>query len=149
MKYIIACLFIGLSLSLNAQQIRDTSDTKNTANTTDAKDIREVPKLNEKEKLEVISKMKDYKEVQEALIVQQDEIKKISLALIVKQGTSKEKARELGDHFLRHALNHFVAENKAGKRAGISLYNYMISVCTDRDVILMGTKLPDEKNVTW
>lgn len=93
--------------------------------------------------------MKDYEEVQEALVVQQDEIKKVSLALIVKKGTTKERAKELGDHFLNQALTHFDAESKPGEKPGKSVYNYMISVCTDRDVIIMGTKIPGEEIISW
>ncbi|MBS3769684.1 MAG: hypothetical protein V5A51_12960 [Bacteroidales bacterium] len=143
MKYIITCLLIGLSLSLNAQEAQKTNDT------TDAQETREVPRINEEEKIKVISGMKDYEEVQEALIVQQDEIKKVSLALIVKQGTKKGRARELGEHFLNRAMTHFDAESKSGENAGKSVYNYMISVCTDRDVITMGTKIPGAETISW
>lgn len=143
MKYIITCLLIGLSLSLNAQQSQDTEKNKNEQST------REIPQLKENEKLNVISEMKEYKEVQEALIIQQDEIKKVSLALIVQQGITSERARELGDHFLRHAMTHFEAENKPGEKIGKSLYNYMVSVCTDRDVIVMGTKIPGAEVISW
>ena len=149
MKYIITCLFIGLSLSINAQQARETKDTKTTPDTTLIKKSREIPKVKEKEKLVVISRMKNYKEVQEALVVQQDQIKKVSLALIVKQGTSKKRAMQLGDHFLKHAMSHFEAESKSEEKIGKSLYNYMVSVCTDRDVIIMGTKIPEAETITW
>ncbi|MCF8335994.1 MAG: hypothetical protein K9H65_05265 [Bacteroidales bacterium] len=143
MKYIITCLLSILSLSINAQQAQDIQMA------TDTQEIREVPQVKEKAKQKVTSRMREYKEVQEALVVQQDEIKKLSLALIVKQGTTKERARELGNHFLRQAMIHFDAESKPGEKAGKSTYNYMISVCTDRDVIIMGTKVPDAKFITW
>jgi|GEM_PF-5563491 len=149
MKYIITCLLIGLVLPLNAQQTREIKDSNIVADTSVTKKVEELPQVKEGEKLNVINRMKEYKEVQEALVVQQDEIKKVSLALIVEQGTSKERARELGNHFLKKAISHFGAEKKNGEETGNTIYNYMISVCTDRDVIIMGTKTPREKIITW
>ncbi len=149
MKYIITCLLVGLTLSLNAQEARETKDTNIVSDTGGTKKVKELPKVKEGEKLNVISGMKEYNEVQEALVVQQDEIKKVSLALIVKQGTSKDRARELGKHFLKEAISKFSAEKKNGGKTGKTLYNYMISVCTDRDVIVMGTKTPGKKVITW
>lgn len=149
MKYIIACLLIGLALPLNAQQTRKIKDSNIVADTSVTKKVEELPQVKEGEKLNVINRMKEYKEVQEALVVQQDEIRKVSLALIVKQGTSKKRARELGNHFLEKAISHFGAEKENGGKTGKTLYNYMISVCTDRDVIIMGTKTPSEKIITW
>ncbi|MFP4621147.1 MAG: hypothetical protein ACLFM7_07530 [Bacteroidales bacterium] len=149
MKYIIIFLFIGMALSLNAQQTEETRVINNSADQQDSVETRELPKVKEKEKLKVVTKMEEYEEVQEALVVQQDEIKKISLALIVEKGTSKKRARKLGDHFLREAMSHFDGENKPRKKIGKSLYDYMISICTDRNVILMGTKIPDAETITW
>ena len=97
----------------------------------------------------VISKMKAFEEVEQALVIDQKDIEKVSLALIVASDTSKERAKELGKHFLQNAMIHIADENKPGKKVGKSKYNYMISVCTDRDVIVMGTKTPEEAFITW
>mgnify|MGYP006302728895 FL=1 len=105
--------------------------------------------LKEEEKEMVISKMKAFEEVEQALVIDQKEIEKVSLALIVTSDTSKDRAKELGKHFLRNAMMHIADENKPVKKVGKSKYNYMISVCTDRDVIVMGTKTPDEASITW
>ena len=128
MKYIITCLLISCSINLYAQQ---------------------TPKIKDQEKQMVISKMKKHKEVREALIIEQEEIQKLSLALIVSHDTSKERAMELGAHFLRNAMNHIAAENKPGEIIGKTLFDYMVSVCTDRNVIVMGTKIPGAETISW
>jgi hypothetical protein len=132
MRYIITSLIIIVfSISLNAQ---------------------EAPALKETDKQKVTSEMTGYEDVQEALVVQQDgNNKKVSLALIVKQGTSKKRAMELGDFFLRHALTHIGNEKETEKtgKIGKTFYDYMVSVCTERSVILLGKKLHTEEVISW
>lgn len=131
MKYVLTSLLICLSFSIYAQQ---------------------APQVKEQEKKTIISKMKEYKEVQEALIMEQEDINKLSLALIVSKETSRERARQLGDQFLSNAMTHFDAENKENtncEKIGKSTFDYMVSVCTSKKVIIMGTKVPGDESITW
>lgn len=129
MKLITTIFLIILSLSLNAQQ---------------------KPVVEEKDIEMATSEMSEHKEVQEAVILQQeDNTKKISLGLIVKKETSRKRAMELGDYFLRTAMTHISSENKPREKIGKTSYNYILSICTEKNVILLGTKTDSIETIVW
>jgi len=95
-----------------------------------------------------VSGIENYNEVLDAAISQKGN--DLSLALIVNNGTSSERAKELGDNFLRLTMSSISIENKPQKEIGESQYTYLVGVYyPDQSKVVMGAKVDFARRITW
>lgn len=105
------------------------------------------PKIKEEEKLAAINSIKQKDKVKDACITQDCE--NINLSLTVDYKTSKERARELGENFIRLVKINSTDINPEEK-IGIGFYNYVISVLyPDRQEVVRGTKACNTESIAW
>jgi len=108
---------------------------------------KSVPKITEDEKLLAIASIKEQSGVKDAAIKQKDE--KVSLAMIVEYGTSKERAKELGENFVR-LVKTFSQDVNPEKEIGRGIYDYLIGVYyPNNKEIVMGAKASIARSITW
>lgn len=96
-----------------------------------------------------IDTIKEYPEVKDAAVNQDED--QISLVLIVRRNTSKEKAKEMGDNFLRMLMaNSMGIENSPSKEIGPTKFSYLIGVYyPDESQVALGAKTPAARKITW
>ena len=105
------------------------------------------PKLKEKEKLLAIKLIKQQDKVKDAGISQNNGI--IILTLIIDYGTSLERAKELGDNFIRLVKTHSIDVNPEEK-IGKGLYKYTIVVVyPNKEEAVRGIKELSSESITW
>jgi len=103
--------------------------------------------LSDEAKNLAISGIKNYDEVTDAAIVQDD--KTLSLVLIVRYSTNKEKAKKLGENFIR-MVKTFSDDNNPGKEIGSGEYDYLITVAyPNQSVIAQGAKARISNHISW
>lgn len=86
-------------------------------------------------------------DVVDASISQQGE--KLALAIIVRNGTSEGRAKQLGDNFVRMAKT-FGPDDNPSKEIGRGRYDYRIGVKTlDGRTLAMGAKIGPASHITW
>lgn len=93
--------------------------------------------------------IKEYPEVMDAAVNQKSN--EINLVVIVKKGTPKEKAKEMGDNFLRMLMaNSMGIENSPKKEIGPTKFSYVIGIYdSGENQIAMGAKAPAARKITW
>lgn len=105
------------------------------------------PKLKEKEKLLAIKLIKQKDKVKDAGISQNNGI--INLTLIIDYGTSKKRAKELGDGFIRMVKTHSLDVNPEEK-IGRGVYTYIIVVVyPNKEEVVNGIKELSSESITW
>lgn len=105
---------------------------------------REIPK-NIKET--AIKGINVYLEVKESAIAQDGVT--VSLIVIVNYQTSDEKAKELGDSFVR-MVKTLSNDTNPSKEIGEGIYNYLITVAyPTEEVIVQGAKAGISPKITW
>ncbi len=105
------------------------------------------PKLKEKEKLLSIKLIKQQDKVKDAGISQDNGI--INLTLIIDYGTSLERARELGDSFVRLVKIHSMDVNPE-EEIGKGIYKYIIVVVyPNKDEATGGIKELSSEFIMW
>ena len=106
------------------------------------------PKI-ENSKLEIaIAAIEEYPEVVDAAVTKKG--RKLSLAIVVYRGTSKTRAHELGDNFVRLVKTFNGNETNPGKEIGEGIYDYLIGVYdTNQNEIDMGAKVSISSKITW
>ena len=111
--------------------------------------------LTDRGKEMAISMITEYSEVLDAAVGQEG--LQLSLALIVRSGTPKERAKELGDNFVRlvKALGFSGTPTGEepplpGERIGKGPFTYLISVYRpDKSRIVTGAKVAGADHITW
>lgn len=105
------------------------------------------PELTQQQKTLAIQAIKDHPSVRDAAVGQKG--KQLSLAIIVDYATSKERAKELGDAFVR-LVKTFGPEPDPGKMIGKGTFDYLITVATpDQRVIVQGAKVSFSEYISW
>ena len=106
-----------------------------------------VPELSEDARWMATDTISQYDEVIDAAISQEGA--KLSLALIVRNGTPERRAKELGDNFVR-LVKTYSPDDTPGKEIGQGLYDYVVGVRSiDGDDIAMGAKVATSPRITW
>lgn len=96
----------------------------------------------------VINQIKQDPMVLDAAIVQKSK-KDINLALIVSYKTSKGKAKQLGDNFMR-LFKSLSDDEPPGKQIGTGIYDYMIGVYyPDKKRLAFGAKVRTSPFISW
>jgi len=94
-----------------------------------------------------IESIKEYSEVTDAAITQKNNT--LSLAVIVRYGTDKEKAKEMGDNFVR-MVKSFSKDKEPTKEIGNGIYDYIIGVYyPNHQEIVTGAKSSIGRFITW
>ena len=123
---VLICLFLHISCATNKKVIH---------------------KITEQEKQLAINAIEEHKGVRDAAIEQEDE--EVSLAIIVEYGTSKERAKELGENFVR-LVKTFSQDVNPEKEIGRGIYDYLIGVYyPNNKEIVMGAKASIARSITW
>jgi len=105
------------------------------------------PEITKEEKLMAIRIIKQQDGVIEAVILQNDA--NVKLVLTVMDGTTKERAKELGESFVR-LIKTFCRDPNPNKEIGIGVYDYMIEVCyPDKNELAIGIKACMNKSISW
>ena len=105
------------------------------------------PELTEAAKSLAIDGIKQYPEVENAVVAQEG--KQLSLVVMVVPGTSEARAKELGDSFLRMVKAHGPGP-EPGEKIGKGVFDYLVSVITwDEALYVMGAKLSSSEHITW
>lgn len=95
----------------------------------------------------MVNSIKRQPEVMDAAVVQRGMT--LSLALVVNTGTSQQRARQLGDDFVRQAKS-FSTDTSPGKTIGKGNFDYLISVVLpDKKVLASGTKAALGEAISW
>ena len=95
----------------------------------------------------MINTVKGYPEVVDASVSLQNG--NFSLGLVVNYGTSKTRARQLGENFVRTAKA-LGPDEAPGRRVGTGRYAYFIAVgYPDTEIITQGQKMRLSSDVEW
>lgn len=107
----------------------------------------DAPQLTDEQKELAIMNIKVYDEIEDAAIVQEDN--KLSLALIVGYATNEDKAKDLGDSFVR-MVKSSSGDTPPGKDIGPGIYTYYIGVFyPDETEVVSGAKCGMCKSIYW
>ena len=94
-----------------------------------------------------LSVIKGYSEVVDAAISQDG--RKLSLAIVVRSATSKARAKELGDNFVR-SVKSFSPDAPPSKDIGTGMYDYLVTVVyPDEAIVAQGAKASNSARITW
>ena len=137
---------------LGTEKIQETSKPQVQTPSAEEIIIKEEPvkdsiKLSDDMKILAITGINGYPEVKESAITQKE--KQISLVAIVNFGTSKTKAKELGENFVR-MVKTLSKDTPPEKEIGEGIYDYLITVAYPNEtVVAMGAKVSFSPVVTW
>ena len=105
------------------------------------------PEIKEEEKLEIINTIKEENNVIDAVLTQQRS--NIKLVLTVENKTSKERAKELGESYIR-LVKTFSRDINPNKKIGKGIYNYFVRVNNpNKEIIITGIKENTAEFITW
>lgn len=105
------------------------------------------PEIKEEEKLKVIDTLKEEDNVIEADLMQKGS--KIELVITVESKTSMERAKELGESYIR-LVKTFSMDINPNKKLGKGIYNYSVIVNkSKKDIIIIGIKENTAEFITW
>lgn len=105
------------------------------------------PEIKEEEKLKVINTMKEEDNVIDAVLSQKGS--KIELVLTVEDKTSKKRAKELGESYVR-LVKTFSMDINPNKKIGKGIYNYYFRVNNpNKEIIITGIKENLAELITW
>ncbi len=109
--------------------------------------FNEIPRITKETKGMAINVIKNYPLVVDVAIKQKG--RDISLVLIVDRAVSKQKAKELGDNFVR-LVKSFSKDKIPGKKIGRGIYNYLVGVYYPDEVkLVIGAKVYTAEQITW
>ena len=95
----------------------------------------------------VVSSIEANREVVEAAISQRGD--QVSLILIVRSATNKQRARELGDNFVR-MFKSFSPDTAPGSVIGEGIYDYVVGIYYPNEKQLAsGAKAKNARRITW
>ena len=105
------------------------------------------PQITEEQINLAVQGIKEYPDVQDAAVYQEG--KKLSLVVIVDYGTSEERAKELGDNFVR-MVKTFGPEPAPSKEIGEGMFDYKIGVAyPNEEIVAIGAKVSFADHITW
>jgi hypothetical protein len=105
------------------------------------------PQITEEQINLAVQGIKEYPDVQDAAVCQEGE--KLSLVVIVDYGTSEERAKELGDDFVR-LVKTFGPEPAPSKEIGEGMFDYIIGVAyPNEEIVATGAKVSFADHITW
>ena len=91
--------------------------------------------------------IQEYAEVRDAAINEEGDA--YSLVLVVAGGTSTERAKELGDNFVR-MVKSLGPDDSPGQEIGSGIYDYLIGICyPDGEQVALGAKAKISTQITW
>ena len=106
------------------------------------------PSLTGQQKTAAINQITALDEVVDALIEQPNK-KTLSLAVTVNFGTSKDRARDVGESFVR-MVKSLGPDNAPGQQIGSGIYDYEITVLyPDRTTVVQGSKVHGVTRISW
>ncbi len=106
------------------------------------------PTLTGQQKTTAVNQITALDEVLDALIDQPNK-KTLSLAVIVNFGTSKDRARDVGESFVR-IVKSLGPDNAPGQQIGSGIYDYEIMVLyPNRTTVVQGAKVQDVTRISW
>ena len=95
----------------------------------------------------VVSSIEANREVVEAAISQKGD--QVSLVLIVRSATNKQRAQELGDNFVR-MFKSFSPDTAPGSVIGEGMYDYVVGVYYPNEKkVASGAKAKNARRITW
>ena len=111
------------------------------------KQQEKIPIITEMQKTNAVNTVMGNPEVKEAAITQRGRV--LSLAVIVNGGTSKARAKDIGDGFVR-LVKTFSNEVNPGKEIGRGIYDYLIGVYYSGKVeVVSGAKASNARRIMW
>ena len=106
------------------------------------------PSLTGQQKTAAIYQITALDEVVDAFIEQPNK-KTLSLAVTVNFGTSKDRARDVGESFVR-MVKSLGPDNAPGQQIGSGIYDYEITVLyPDRTTVVQGSKVQGVTRISW
>ena len=106
------------------------------------------PSLTGQQKTAAINQITALDEVVDALIEQPNK-KTLSLAVTVNFGTSRDRARDVGESFVR-MVKSLGPDNAPGQQIGSGIYDYEITVLyPDRTTVVQGSKVHGVTRISW
>ena len=106
------------------------------------------PTLTGQQKTTAVNQITALDDVVDALIEQPNE-KTLSLAVIINFGASKDRARDVGESFVR-MVKSLGPDNAPGQQIGSGIYDYEITVLyPDRTTVVQGAKVQDVTQISW
>ena len=106
------------------------------------------PSLTGQQKTAAINQITALDEVVDALIEQPNK-KTLSLAVTVNFGTSRDRARDVGESFVR-MVKSLGPDNAPGQQIGSGIYDYEITVLyPDRTTVVQGSKVQGVTRISW
>lgn len=106
------------------------------------------PSLTGQQKTAAINQITALDEVVDAFIEQPNK-KTLSLAVTVNFGTSKDRARDVGESFVR-MVKSLGPDNAPGQQIGSGIYDYEITVLyPDRTTVVQGSKVQGVTRISW
>ena len=106
------------------------------------------PSLTGQQKTAAINQITALDEVVDALIEQPNK-KTLSLAVTVNFGTSRDRARNVGESFVR-MVKSLGPDNAPGQQIGSGIYDYEITVLyPDRTTVVQGSKVQGVTRISW
>ncbi len=105
------------------------------------------PSITGSERDMAIDAIMESKEVINAEVWQEDEL--VMCKVIVDRGTSKERARQLGDNLVR-LVKTFSKDQSLGKEIGTGIFSYIVGVYyPNEESVVVGAKLSDQSRIEW
>jgi len=105
------------------------------------------PQITEEQINLAIQGIKDHPGVRDAYAGQDG--KELNLVVIVDYGTSKERAKELGDSFVR-LVKTYGPEPVPSKEIGEGIFDYLVGVYyPNKEMVVMGAKVSSADHITW
>ncbi len=105
------------------------------------------PEIKEEEKLKAIDTMKEEDNVIEADLMQKGS--KIELVLTVESKTSRERAKELGESYVR-LVKTFSMDINPNKKIGKGIYNYVVMLHNlNKETLIIGIKENMAESIAW
>ena len=112
-----------------------------------SKTSNKIPRINQKTKKMAANVIENYPLVIDTAIKQEG--RDISLVIVVNGSISKQRAKELGDNFVR-LIKTFSKDKVPGEKIGDGIYNYLIGVYDpEENNIVLGTKVYTAEQITW
>ena len=106
------------------------------------------PTLTNQQKTTAVNQITALDTVEDAFIEQPNK-KTLSLAVFVNFGTSKDRARDVGESFVR-TVKSLGTDNAPGQQIGSGIYDYEITVLyPDRTTVVQGAKVQDVTQISW
>ncbi len=138
---VVPILIVIIAIALSSSDADDSDSQPRSSSTQISKT------LSADVKAAVVSSIKAYPEVRDAAITQKED--QLSLVLIVRSATNTQRAKELGENFVR--LTKSLGPDKSpGKEIGKGTYDYVIGVYYPNEKqVALGAKSRGAERISW